>query len=71
MIRSVRRGNSFADTMKDQEMPFRAAHKYVSRSTESGRMDQTALRMAEHYQKEYRLSARLRALRCIQRFCAE
>ena len=33
---------------------FRAAQ-------ESGRMDQTALRMAEHYQKEYRLSAKIKS----------
>ena len=53
MIRSVRRGNSFADTMKDQGDAFPELLINMFRAAqESGRMDQTALRMAEHYQKE-------------------
>ena len=48
MIRSVRRGNSFADTMKDQGDAFPELLINMFRAAqESGRMDQTALRMAE------------------------
>lgn len=62
MIRSVRRGNSFADTMKDQGDAFPELLINMFRAAqESGRMDQTALRMAEHYQKEYRLSAKIKS----------
>lgn len=62
MIRSVRRGNSFADTMKDQGDAFPELIINMFRAAqESGRMDQTALRMAEHYQKEYRLSAKIKS----------
>ena len=62
MIRSVRRGNSFADTMKDQGDAFpELLIKMFRAAQESGRMDQTALRMAEHYQKEYRLSAKIKS----------
>lgn len=62
MIRSVRRGNLFADTMKDQGDAFPELLINMFRAAqESGRMDQTALRMAEHYQKEYRLSAKIKS----------
>lgn len=62
MIRSVRRGNLFADTMKDQGYAFPELLINMFRAAqESGRMDQTALRMVEHYQKEYRLSAKIKS----------
>ena len=51
-----------ADTMKDQGDAFPELLINMFRAAqESGRMDQTALRMAEHYQKEYRLSAKIKS----------
>ena len=68
MIRSVRRGNSFADTMKDQGDAFPELLINMFRAAqESGRMDQTALRMAEHYQKEYRVSAKIKSATLYQK----
>lgn len=62
MIRSIRRGNSFSDTMRDQGDAFPELLTNMFRAAEeSGHMDKTALRMAEHYQKEYRLSSKIKS----------
>ena len=62
MIRSVRRGNSFSDTMKDQGDAFPELLINMFRAAEeSGHMDKTALRMADHYQKEYRLNSKIKS----------
>lgn len=62
MIRSVRRGNSFSDTMKDQGDAFPPLLINMFRAAEeSGHMDKTALRMADHYQKEYRLNSKIKS----------
>lgn len=62
MIRGIRRGNSFSDTMREQGEAFEPLLINMFRAAEeSGHMDRTALRMAEHYQKEYRLSSRIKS----------
>ena len=62
MIRSVRRGNSFSDTMRDQGDAFPELLINMFRAAEeSGHMDKTALRMADHYQKEYRLNSKIKS----------
>ena len=62
MLRSIRRGNSFSETMQQQGDAFPELLINMFRAAEeSGNMEKTAMRMAEHYQKEYRQNAKIRS----------
>ena len=60
VLRSIRQGTPLSKAMEDQGGAFPPLMIYMYRSAEaSGSMDQVALRMAEHYEKEYRLKAKV------------
>jgi len=59
--RSIRQGVALSDAMEQQEGAFPDLMIYMFRSAEaSGRLEQTAFRMAHHYEKEYRLSSKVK-----------
>lgn len=62
LIRRIRRGDAFSDAMEAQQKAFPPLLVHMFRAAEeSGNLSQTALRMAEHYRKEYRLKTKLKS----------
>lgn len=60
VLRSVRQGTPLSDAMEEQGASFPPLMVHMYRSAEAGgSMDKVALRMAEHYEKEYRLKAKV------------
>lgn len=61
MLRSIRQGVPMSDAMEEQTGAFPDLFINMYRSAESsGNMDKTALRMADLYDKEYRLNAKVK-----------
>ncbi len=59
--RLIRQGVALSDAMEQQGEVFPELMVYMFRSAEaSGRMEQTAFRMANHYEKEYKLTAKVK-----------
>lgn len=62
LLKSIRRGTPLSTAMEEQGKCFPPLMIYMYRSAEaSGSLDQVALRMATHYEKEYRLKAKVSA----------
>lgn len=60
VLRSVRQGNTLSNALEDQGDTFPPLMIHMFRSAEaSGNMDQVAMRMAGHYEKEYRLKSKV------------
>ncbi|MCL2865343.1 MAG: type II secretion system F family protein [Lachnospiraceae bacterium] len=60
VLKSIRQGTPLSTAMEEQGNCFPPLMIFMYRSAEaSGSMDQVALRMAEHYEKEYRLKAKV------------
>ena len=60
VLRSVRQGNPMSDAMQEQGEAFPVLLIYMVRSAEaSGSMDKVVLRMADHFEKEFRLRAKV------------
>lgn len=60
LLRSVRQGMSLSEAMKEQGDCFPALMIYMYQSAEaSGSMDKVAQRMAEHFEKEHQLKAKV------------
>lgn len=61
MLKSIRQGVPMSDAMEEQTGAFPELFINMYRSAESsGNMDKTALRMADLYDKEYRLNAKVK-----------
>lgn len=59
--RLIRQGVALSDAMEAQGEVFPELMIYMFRSAEaSGRLEQTAFRMANHYEKEYKLTAKVK-----------
>lgn len=62
MLKRIRQGESFSESMAAQGKAFPELLINMFRaSEESGSMDRTAMRMAEHYQKEYRPNSKIKS----------
>ena len=62
IMRLVRQGESFSEALASQNGAFPELLINMFRSAEeTGSLDRTAMRMAEHYQKEYRLQTKIRS----------
>ena len=60
LMKSIRQGTPLSVAMEEQERAFPPLMVFMYRSAEaSGSMDLVALRMADHYEKEYRLKAKV------------
>ena len=61
LLASVRRGIPLSQAMEEQEGGFPMLLIHMFRSAEaSGNMDKTAMKMAEHYTKEYRIDDKIK-----------
>lgn len=62
VLRLIRQGVALSDAMEAQGGAFPPLMINMYRSAEAtGNLDQTAMRMAEHYQKEYRLNSKVKS----------
>lgn len=62
MLRRIRQGEAFSEAMAAQGHAFpELLINMFKASEESGSMDKTAMRMADHYQKEYRLNSKIKS----------
>ncbi|QNM06132.1 type II secretion system F family protein [Qiania dongpingensis] len=60
MLRQIRQGVSLSDAMEAQNGAFPPLMVYMYRSAESsGNLDQVAMQMADHYEKDHRLNAKI------------
>lgn len=60
VLRSVRQGNPMSDALQEQGEAFPVLFIYMVRSAEAGgNMDKVMLRMADHYDKEFRLKSKV------------
>jgi type IV pilus assembly protein PilC len=60
LLASVRQGNTLSDAMEAQGDSFPQLLVHMTRSSEaSGNMDQVSMRMASHYEKDYRLRSKV------------
>lgn len=61
VLRSVRQGVSLADAMEEQGNGFPALLIHMFRAAESsGGLDKTAMRMAEHFDKQYKMEGKVK-----------
>ncbi len=61
ILQLIRQGISLSDAMEQQAGVFPELMIYMFRSAElSGNLDKVALRMADHYEKDYRLNSKVR-----------
>ena len=62
MLRTIRQGVSLSEAMEQQAPAFPELLVNMFRSAEaSGNIDQTAKRMAEHYEKEHKINSKVRS----------
>lgn len=61
VLQLIRQGIALSDAMEQQEGAFPELMLYMFRSAElSGNLDQVALRMADHYRKDFRLNSKIK-----------
>lgn len=62
ILRSVRQGISLADAMEEQGSGFPPLLIHMFRAAESsGGLDKTAMRMADHYDKQYKMEGKVKS----------